>query len=773
MRISLSWLEEFVDLKGKEPEEIAEALSLRSVEATVDTFGGEVEGAVFGRVIEVADHPEREDLAVLSVDLGPKGKVSLVTTDKEIRPGVMIPVATPGSRVKGRVVEKVPFGSVVSEGMALSPQDLCLDDAEEGVLKVEDPLDPGSDVGSVLGFGDPLLELDITPNRGDMLSVRGIARDLSALLNLPKIRRDVPRFDETGEVDIQILDQDCWRYRGVVIEGIEVKRSPLRIRRRLWQAGLKSINNVVDVTNYIMIQEGQPLHAFDLDRLEGGVIVRSARDGEKMRTIEGREVALDGTVLVIADAKKPVAIAGIVGGEETAVSVSTTRVLIEAAYFDPKRIRRGSKRLGIQTESSYRFERNVDIGWLDSSEDLAVSMILDLAGGDLVAVRDLYVKRYEPKRIFLQVGKFVRYSGGEFDPEEVGNILKALEIPHEIKRCGVEVFVPSHRMFDIGRDVDIIEEIMRVKGYESFPAEEVSLPSRSDYRRELTREIADFLRARGLREVINISYEEDSLYRTLGIEPPQVEIVNPLIPSQRFLRSTLVPSLLRTTLYNDSHYNFDLAVFEIGRVFTKEGEDLRVGILLKGRSRLYPYKEWDHTDLMTLVQGVVSLTGQEVVTVPSDEKFLHPHVQARVLKGDDQVGFLGRLHPSLEKDLGIKGTVFLAEISLGKLGTKEGVPKYAEVSRFPPVIRDLALVVDKNLPVGKLLNEIRSHMGSMVEEVTVFDLYTGEKVGEGKKSVGVRMVMRSREGSLSSEEVGSVIEDLVRRLRDRLGVEIR
>ena len=767
MRVPLSWIAEFVEIEGRDPEEIAEVLSLRSVEATLDTFGADIEGVRFGKVVEVKP---LENLLLIKVDLGKHGILNVVTADRELKEGMLVPVAPAGSRVKGKEVSKRPFGSVVSEGIVLTFNDLGLDDAEGGVFKLEGGVEPGEDVGRVLGFGEPVLELDITPNRGDMLSVRGVARELSALLGLPKVNRNVPNFEETGKLEIEILDGDCRRYRGAVIEGLKIERSPLKVRRRLWQAGFRTINNVVDVTNYVMVQEGQPLHAFDLEKLSGGVRVRSAREGERIRTLEGKEVKLDSSILVIADSEKAVAVAGVVGGEETAVGPSTKNILLEAAYFEPRRVRRASKRLGIQTESSYRFERNVDIEWLRSAQDVAISMILELAGGKLVALKDLYPKRYEPKRIFLQAGKFNRYSGSDFEAEEVSRILSSLDIPHKINRCGVEVFVPPHRSFDMERDVDVIEEIMRVKGYESFPSEVIVLPSKAEVFKDPSWEVADYLRSMGLREVINISYEEGELYEKLSMEKPKVEITNPLVPSQRFMRSSLIPSLLRTALYNENHYNQDVAIFEIGRVFLEE-EELRVGMLLKGKKRSYPEESWNPKDLSTLVQGVAKVLGKEVILEVSSEGFLHPHVQGRVLCGGEVVGVFGRLHPSLEKELELKGPVLVAEISLSRLGLEKEVPRYEEVSKFPPVIRDLALLVDKGVSVSKLLNEIRSH--EMVEEAMVFDLYTGEKVGEGKKSVGVRLVLRSKEGSLSSEEAGSVVESLLRRLRERFGVEIR
>lgn len=772
MRVPLSWLSEFLPIDGFSAEEIAERLSLQSVEAEVSTFGIDLDGVVFGKILEVRKHPEDEKLLVVRVLVGEGTSLSVVTADKTVREGVGVFVALPNAKVGERCITKREFGGVVSEGMLLSAQELGLEEASEGVLQIEEDIKPGTDARFALGFGEKIIEIDITPNRGDVLSVRGLARDLGAILNLKRKEPELRRWKDFGELEISIEDLDCHRYRGVVMRNVEVKPSPLRIRKRLWQCGMRSINNVVDVTNYILLQEGQPLHAFDLEKLSGGVVVRSARKGERIKTLDGVERELDEENLVIADEEKPVAVAGVIGGEESSVSSETRNILLESAYFDPKRVRRSSKKLGVQTESSYRFERNVDIENVDRAQDLAVDLILRLAGGEVEAVKDVYKKKYVPKKIFLPLGKFMRYAGEPYDKEEASRILSALEIPHEIKRCGIEVFIPSHRSFDIGRDVDIIEEIMRVKGYDSFPSEVLSLPSVGNLWKDRLLEVRKYLRDRGLSEVINISYEDRDLYDLLGLEEPKVEILNPLVPTQKYMRSSLIPSLLRTAVFNDNHYNYDIGIFEVGRVFFEEGEEERLGILVKGKVRDFPYEEWNPYRLSEILQGLFSLLGRDVDMEPSEIPFLHPHVQSSFLLEGEKIGFIGKLHPELISKLDLKREAYICELKLAPL-LEDRMPHYEPVSKFPSVIRDLALLVDKNLPVSKLLNEIKSQLAEKVEEVMVFDLYAGEKVGEGKKSVGVRVVFRSGRGSLSSEEVNSLVEELVRRLRERLGAEIR
>ncbi len=773
MRVPLSWLSEFVDIEGLTATEIAETLSLRSVEATVDRFGKEVENVVFAKVIEVKEHPERKKLNVVKVSAGKHGTFTVVTADKDVKEGDITVLALPGAKVGDVEIGKKAFGSVVSEGMLLSFEDLEIEEKSEGVIRLREDIEEGKDVKEVLKLGEEIIELDITPNRGDLLSVRGLAREISALFKVEKKKRDIPVFEDFGNFDIRIEDRDCRRYRGVIIEGIETKESPLWLKIRLLQCGQRPINNIVDITNYVMFQEGQPLHAFDLDTLEGGIVVRSAREGERIRTLDGEERKLSENILVIADYKKPVAVAGVIGGLETGVNEKTKNILLESAYFNPSRVRKCAKLLGVQTESSYRFERNVDIEHVDKAQNVAVDMILKLAGGKITVVKDVYTDRYEPKKVFVPLGKYMRYAGENYENEEVKEILERLEIPCEIKRCGIEVSVPSHRAFDISRDADIIEEIMRVKGYDSFKEEVISLPSTGIDEEDTEDLIRDFLSSNGLSEVINISFEDKELYEVLGMKPSDLEIVNPLVPSQRFMRSSLIPSLLRTALFNDKHHNYDVAIFEIGKVYSKEDERTKLGILVKGVKTEYPYKEWREEDVVELLTALFERLKVKFFLDFSEIPFLHPHVQSEIFINGKRAGFIGRLHPSIKEKLEIRGEPIIAEIDIEEVLSEGKRVIYNEVSKYPPIVRDIAFVIDKSLSVSKLLNEIESHIGDMMEDLRVFDIYTGEKVGEGKKSVGVRIVFRSKEKSLTDDEVNRIVDGLINYLGERLGAKIR
>ncbi|MFN7065066.1 MAG: phenylalanine--tRNA ligase subunit beta, partial [Aquificaceae bacterium] len=651
----------------------------------------------------------------------------------------------------------------------LSAKDLGFEDQREGVLVLEEDIKPGTSAYDLLGFGEYILEIDPTPNRGDLLSAKGLAREISALLGVSKRERPYPKYEEFGDIDIRIESKDCKRYRGAIIEGLKVKASSLWLRRRLWQCGIKTVNNIVDITNYVMILEGQPLHAFDKERISFPILVRNAQKGEVIRTLMGTEKTLNPINLLIADSQKPLALAGVVGGLESSVEEGTSSILLESAYFDPYVVRRSAKSLALQTESSYRFERNVDIEGVKRAQDLAISLILQLAGGELKAIRDLYPDPYKPKEIFLSIEKYRRYSGRDFEREFISKTLTALEIPHKIQRCGLDVYVPPHRSFDIFRDVDVVEEILRVFDYDKLEDELLrvySIPSRI---RSLEDKIRDYMVHRGLSEVITFSFEDTEYYRLLSLPEPNLEIVNPLNRSQRFMRTSLLPSLLRVCVENNRNYNYHMAIFEIGRVFTGEGEEPRLGFLMSGKRRLFPEEEYSPYYGISLLQDLLSLYSEGYISQKTDLPFLHPYLQRGFFVKGERVAFIGVLGPVIQEDLGIRHRVLLGEVDIKKL--REVKRSYRPLSSFPPVIRDITLLVDKDLDVDKLILYISSM--ELVEDMKVFSLYTDERFGEGKKSVSFRVVFRSREGTLSDQEVNSLVERLLANLEERYGAKLK
>ncbi len=771
MKIPYTWLSEFIDISDISPEDIARELTLRSVETSLQKFERGIDGVVFGKVVDVKPHPTKQNLVLCQVNVGSSYYPKLITADKSVKVGDGVIVALPNAKVGNMCISKKNFDGVVSEGMLLSAQELELEAHSEEVLKIQEDFPPGTSAYDLLGFGEYILEIEITPNRGDMLSVRGVARELCAIFSKDLKEEKVVSFEDFGDIDIQILDSDCKRYRGALLESVVVKPSPLWLRKRLWQCGLRTVSNIVDITNYIMLRDGQPLHAFDADIIKGGIRVRKAKQGERVLTFTGTEKELTEENLVIADEDKAIAVAGVIGFENTGVSNRTKRILLESAYFEPYRIRRSSKLLGIHTDSSYRFERGIDIEGVKRYQDNAIELILDIAGGELVALRDVYPMPYKPKSVFLSVEKYRRYTGEHMDRKEVSDILNRLSIPNKPIRCGIEVNVPSHRSFDIHTDVDIIEEVLRIKGYDSLDAQVIRLPSVPFEKDDPFDKVRCLLKSRGFFEIISFSFEDLGLYELLGIEKPSVEISNPLIKSQTYMRTSLIPSLIRACLYNQRQHNYHMALFELGRVYFPNREEDRLGILLTGAQRLYPQENYTPYHALGTFLDLGRLLGMRFESGPSSYSFLHPKLQVELLHRGEKFGFLGQLNPRVAEILGIRGDVFVGELKMAL--SKESRKSYKPFSKFPPVIRDLSLVVDKDTPVDKLIFHMKDMLKERLEEVKVFSIYTGSDVGEGKKSVSFRLVFRNLEGTMSDEEANSAVRALVSSLEESFGAKLR
>ena len=439
MRVPYSELNKYVEVSDIDPVELVEKLNTHSVEATLDYFGNtEVEKVVVGEILKTEPHPSLKKLLVCEVDIGSQ-KVVICTNDKTVKEGDKVFVVLPGGRVGDLQISERDFKGITSQGMFLGLEELT-GIGSEGVFRFHDKtVKAGTDVKKLIGLGEPIIELDITPNRGDLLSVKGLAREISALYGRPIKRVEGLKTEVFGEeIELEILDKDCARYRGVVVRGVQVGESPLWLQAALWKFGEAVINNVVDITNYLLFTEGNPMHAFDLAKIEGKVVVRSAEGGEKFKALNGKEYTLTEEDLVIADEKKVLALAGIIGGEESAVSDETTDILLETAHFNPFRVRKTAKRLDIRTESSYRFERNVDIENIPNAQGIALKLITELGGGRITTVRDVYPEPYRPKEVSLSFKKYLNYTGSTIEPTEAVKILNALGIPSELTAKGLD-----------------------------------------------------------------------------------------------------------------------------------------------------------------------------------------------------------------------------------------------------------------------------------------------------------------------------------------------
>ncbi|SNZ09642.1 phenylalanyl-tRNA synthetase beta subunit [Persephonella hydrogeniphila] len=803
MRVPYSWIKEFVDIDIS-AEKIAEKLNETGIETTVEKFGRKIERITVVRILSVKKHPERDKLLVCEATDG-QNKYQIITAAQNVFEGAKVILAKEGAQIGDIHIKPVKFGSLVSEGMLLSLEELGVAEKAEGVFILPKNTKEGEDPNKILGLGeDDIFEIEITPNRGDALSVRGLAREIGAIFGIKRKEKfPVVSIAQEEVPEIKFLSDKVFRYRAVVIKGVKIAPSPFEIQLKLIKSGQTPINNVVDITNYILIQEGQPLHAFDLKKIEGDIVVRNAYEGEKIVTLDGEERVLTSEDLVIADSKKAIAIAGVIGGENTKVDENTTDILLEAAVFDNISIRKTSKRLSISTESSYRFERGVDIENLPNAQDKAVELIIKTAGGEAFGEKDVYPQPYKPREIKLREKTTKRVLGFEIPKEKAKELLERLEIPTDLTEDGTISKIPAFRAFDLEREIDLVEEVGRLEGLniveETFPKISVQSFRKSDeFLFELrTRE---FLKDNGFDEVVSYTFVDEDIYNILEIPVPTIRIKNYLLKTQSIMRDNLAVSLIKTLKHNLRFQNTDLKIFEISSVFFENHEEIRAGLLAtgklikgfsftKGDQKYSTLEKWDFLKFKGVIESYLKSLGLfNVDLTPSNRPYLNPYESAELFIDGMNIGYIGKIHPKKADTLEIPKDVYIGELKLryvprelsDKAEEKEGyifniykkraVPKFKELPKFPAVKRDFAFEVDESLQVDKLLRAIRES-SEYVEKVELFDIYY---INENRKSIAVSVDFRAEDRSLSDEEVNKLTEDLLENLRKRFeGIKLR
>ncbi|MGC9006007.1 MAG: phenylalanine--tRNA ligase subunit beta [Sulfurihydrogenibium sp.] len=792
MKVPYSWIKEFIDIDVS-AEEVAEKLNLSGIETTVSKFGRYIPNIITVKVESVEKHPERDKLFICKVNDGTK-TYQVITGANNVKQNDIVILAKVGANILGRDIQPAKFGSYISEGMLLSLEELELEEKSEGIFILDPETPIGKDPNEILGLGqDDILEIEITPNRGDVLSVRGLAREIAAIFGLK--RKDYsPNLPSVNEkVNINLNTEKVLRYKGTVIKNVSVSQSPLHIRLKLIKSGLSVINNIVDITNYILLQEGQPLHAFDLDKLEGDITVRHAFDGEKIVTLDGQERVLTQEDIVIADSKKALAIAGVIGGENSKIDENTKNILLESAVFDPSSVRKTAKRLGILTDSSYRFERGVDVENCSKASDKATELILSIAKGQLTATNDLYPKKYQPKTVVLRPEFVEKILGEKVQEQEIQKILSDLEIPVEKTGDVFNVSIPSFRAYDLEREIDLVEEVARIKGYDSFGPDYPSI-STANFQKptayEFDSKVRQFFLHNGFTECLNYTFTSEEIYQTLKLPTPTLHIQNYILKTQSVMRDTLVVSLIQNQLENLRFGKKDLALFEISSAFFQDYESINVAGLVSGKlvegfkytSKVKTFdtnREWDFLTLKGVVENLFSYLGLDFEL--SDENilpFLHPFESVNILINGKNVGYVGKLHPQVAIELEVPKNTWLFEIKLKYVSRqlnenplKEGFlytyylnrkqTVFKELPKFPPVKRDLAFVVDTNVKVGKLMEDLRK-ASELVKTVRLFDVYF---LSDTQKSVAFSVEFLNPEKVLSDEEVNAEVEEILNKLK--------
>jgi len=790
MKVSLNWLKEWVAVADA-PERIAERLTMAGLEATsVEPFGQGYDDIVVGKILKIEQHPNAEKLSLCEVTVGGENSLSIICGAKNIFEGAVVPVSLIGAALPtGIKIKRSKIRGVVSEGMICSEEELGLAEHSTGIMVLPEGLPLGEPFFRVMGLEDTLIDFEITPNRGDCLSVLGIAREVAAVYDLPLQEREIP-LEETGApaseaIQIEVENpQDCPRYCTRLVRNVTIGPSPLWLREKLVKLGFRAINNVVDITNYVLLGLGQPLHAFDYDTLRGKkIIVRSAKEGERFVTLDEKERELTAEDLLICDGKGPVAIAGVMGGLNSEVTDQTVNVLIESAYFRPGTVRRTAKRLGLPTEASYRFEREVDPEGVIRAVNLAASMMAELAGGKVApGIVDCDYRKEKSVHVSLDCAKVNKTLGFSLKDTEIEKVLTRLSMNVRNEEPGIlSVTVPSYRR-DITRPIDLIEEIGRIVGLNQVPE---TLPVRQMDVRILSPEkkaeslARQFMVNHGYYEVINYSFIDERWLDTMNIPSGSplkrvVRLRNPISEDLAVLRTLLLPSLVNTARSNFNYKVQDAKIFEFRNVFVdNEGtgglprETLHLAGLLMGKNPFsfgFERYSFDFLDLKGDVEGLCEILRVESARfqVPSTPlPFLHPGISAELVVGDRAVGFLGKLHPSVTETFKIDETVYCFEFDFQALigGARQEL-KVASVSKYPPVTRDLAVVADIAMPVGEIIQRIYSFQNKYLKQVELFDIYTGKEIPEGKKSVAIRVTYQALQKTLKDKEVDKIHRNL-------------
>jgi len=804
MKVSLNWLRDYVDI-AIGARELGDKLTAAGLELTgIETVGDNWEKVVIGEVTAVSPHPNADRLTLVTVDIGTE-QSTVVCGAPNVKAGQRVPFACVGARlIDGHTGELVPLKpakirGVVSEGMVCSEKELGLSDDHDSILI----LSPEAPIGVPLGdyLGDTVLDLDITPNRPDCLSVTGIAREVAALTGAP-LRLPEADYAEAEDaigslVSVGISAPDlCPRYCASLITGIKVGASPGWLQQRLAASGMRPINNVVDVTNYVMLEYGQPLHAFDLDRLRGRqIIVRRAMHGEVITTIDGVERRLDPDILVIADREEAIAVAGIMGSGATEVMGGTRAVLLESANFDRVAIRHGCDRLQLRSEASLRFDKGLNSGLPPVPLRRATQMLLEIAGGTAArGVIDAYPGESQCEPVLVSAREVERLSGLKVGIGRMRKVLTSLGFECREGNSGaqVSVAVPYWRS-DIRCSADLVEEIVRIIGYEKIPATRLSaqLPrqqsrnSPASLRIDLREKLRGVLAGLGFQEILTyplVSLEKlQKLSPKRELETPTLKVANPMSREQECLRISLRGGVLATLGRNQKHEPAGIRLFEIDKVFLAQGKDLpeereMLCAVLSG-SRTEPYwqsnsEPMDFFDAKGVVENALARCGIEASFGVSEDETLFPGRGADVFVGDDRIGAIGELHPEVAQAFDLSDSVYLIELDLEKLlSLSAGTRRYRPVSRFPGVTRDIALVVDEQVSYHAVESIVRGF--PLVTEVTLFDLYRGEQLPAGKKSFAIRIMYQSPSRTLTDEEVDRTQEQMLGRLQREVSAVLR
>jgi phenylalanyl-tRNA synthetase beta chain len=794
VKITYRWLQEITPVKAS-PEQLAAQLTLAGLEVeSISPVAPPFSGVVVGEVLECARHPDAEKLSVCQVSTDGTNRLQIICGAKNVRVGLKVAVATDGARLPDNVhIKRTKLRGLESNGMLCSSRELGLGSEHEGIMELPEALKLNSDLREALDLDDVMLEVNATPNRGDCMSVFGIARDYTAAQERRylsyRLNPVAAAHQAVFPVSLQ-AGEACPVFASRVIRGVKADaQSPAWLRERLRRVDIHSISAVVDVTNFVMMELGQPLHAYDLAKLDTGITVRMAKRTEHITLLDDKERELDADFMVIADDSGAVGIAGIMGGRRTAISDTTTDVLLESAHFAPSAVAGRARRLGLFTDAAQRFERGVDPNLAALAIERATALLLECAGGSPGPVQ---VSRIESAAtaadewVALRRAQITRLLGAPVPDAEVQSVLGAISEKVETTTAGWRVRRPSHR-FDIRIEADLIEEVARLRGFDSIPESHATAPQiagEATERQVSNERVLTAISDRGYREVITYTFVDPALQRRLFPDSPALTLANPISAEMSEMRVSLWTGLLQTCRENLRRQQTRVRLFELGNKFVAQGgsatlrEIETLGGIATGQ-RLP--EQWgsakealDFYDVKADVMDVLALTGDtasvrfEAATLP----VLRPGRAAQIFRGDVAIGWMGELHPQLAKELNLSTTVFLFELEMtGSFASKP--LEYKKISVYPSVRRDLAIVVDETLPLAVLRENVTFSASGLLSELRVFDIYRGPNVETGRKSIALGLILQDSSRTLTDDDADAVVAQVVTRLRDVLSATIR
>ncbi|MCK4743182.1 MAG: phenylalanine--tRNA ligase subunit beta [Sulfuriflexus sp.] len=792
MKFSEQWLREWVS-PDVSTEDLAHRLTMAGLEVdAIENVAGEFSKVVVGEVLTVSKHPDADKLKICTVNIGEPDALQIVCGASNVIIGMRVPTALVGAKLPGGLkIKKGKLRGEVSHGMLCSAVELGLAEQADGLMPLPVDAQPGTDMRDYLNLDDVSIELGLTPNRGDCLGMVGLARETGVLFELDATAPDMPivksSTDEKFAVAVQ-ASEDCPRYVGRVIRNVDMKQeTPLWMQERLRRSGLRAINPVVDVTNYVLLELGQPMHAFDIDKLHGGIWVRKAIRNESLTLLDGNRVELNPDTLIIADVKGPLAIAGIMGGESSGVTDESTHLFLESAFFAPLSIAGRARRYGLHTDSSHRFERGVDPELQVRAIERATSLLLDIVGGEAGPVVEVVSEQHLPSRdaITLRAARINRVLGLEVDSASIPEILIRLGMAIEEQGEGVWLVTPPSFRFDITLEVDLIEEIGRIVGYDSIPAtaaqSQLSM-SMVDESHIPLRRIRQRLVDRGYQEAVTYSFIDPALQKRFSPTQSAIALTNPLAADMSVMRTSLLPGLVETVKYNLNRQQERVQIFECGVKYLLQdaeiNEENTLSMMVSGNSINQHWnvekRPFDYYDMKADIESLLEMAGgvEGVEFTAAEHPVLHPGQTAQITRNGEEIGWIGALHPALAGEMGVPSGVICCELRLDAL-QKGLIPQFEAISKYPSIRRDIAIIVDVAITAHQVCACIKNAAGDYLQNLELFDVYSGKGVDSERKSLALGLTLQASSRTLTEEDVEQVMDNVLTALNKECSANLR